>query len=473
MTLSLETVQQLASDQGSLKAAGKLLKPSKWPLVGVDEDRGLIWGECQGSASTPYRTVFDLQDHGYKCTCPSRKFPCKHTLALAWRYAETGLTAGTPPEWVEEWLTRRRRRPGRGADATGPLPTDPTKNIRAAVEAEAPTETPEEAAAKAEKAEKAARRRREKRHTKMLGGLAELERWVADVLAEGLGRFPDQAVDRCRQVAARLVDAQCGGLARRLDELPARLFEQPDPSRAAWLMDELGKVVLLARAYRRQDALSDALRQDVRRLVGWDQKRQELLEDTSALRIRDVWTVLGVHSETQVDNLVRHETWLRRHQGDEWAVLVDYVPVRGNAPAPFRVSEVFEAEVVFYASAVPLRGLLAQRSADPPSAPPEGALHGGHPGIGAAWAHAQSLRAALPWIRSVPLVLRDVQLGRYGKQLVLAAPDEPGSLLPLVDGRKRPRIALAASGPGTVAGLLHDQTFEPLAAHTALGWWCP
>ncbi|MEO0605298.1 MAG: SWIM zinc finger family protein, partial [Myxococcota bacterium] len=166
MALSLETVQQLASDQGSLKAAGKLLKPNKWPLVGVDESRGLIWGECQGSAATPYRTVFDLQDHGYKCTCPSRKFPCKHTLALAWRHAETGLPTGTVPEWVEEWLTRRRRRrPNARPTESGP---PGQKDLQAAREVAEPTETPEEAAAKAERAEKSARRRREKREAKML-----------------------------------------------------------------------------------------------------------------------------------------------------------------------------------------------------------------------------------------------------------------------------------------------------------------
>ena len=482
MTLSLEIVQQLAPDQGSLKAAGRLLKPGKWPLVGFDEARGLIWGECQGSSSTPYRTVFDVQDHGYKCTCPSRKFPCKHTLALAWRFAETGLPAGTAPEWVEEWLTRRRRRrPAAPAASTastasaGAAPPLGVKDLQAALTPEEPTETPEEAAAKAERAEKAAHRRREKRQANMLAGLAELEVWVGDVLTEGVGRFSEKAVDRCRQVAARLVDAQCGGLSRRLDELPSRLFEQPDQARATWLMDELGKVMLLVHAYRRQDQLSDSLRADVRRLVGWDQKRQALLDDTTAERTRDVWTVLGVHSETQVDNLIRHETWMRRHNRHEreWAVLVDYVPVGAGAAAPFRRGEVLEAELVYYPSAVPLRALLAQRSADPPEAPPEGALGGGYPDIATGWQHAQSLRARLPWLGTIPLVLDGVQLGRRKNRLVVAGAEGPGVFLPLTGGDHGARLALGASGPATVAGLLHEGGFEPLAARSALGWWCP
>lgn len=474
MALSLEIVQQLATDQGSLKAAGKLLQPSKWPLVGFDEDRGLVWGECQGSSSTPYRVVFDLQDHGYKCTCPSRKFPCKHTLALAWRHAETGLPVGSVPEWVEEWLTRRRRRAPTGRPAKpGAAPPSATKDLQAALEPEAPTESPEEAAAKAERAAKAARRRREKREAKMLEGLAELERWVGDVLAEGTGRFADQALDRCRQVAARLVDAQCGGLARRLDELPSRLFEQPDRERTDWLVDELGRIVLLVHAYRRQDQLSQGLRADVRRMVGWDQKRQELLDDARALRVRDVWTVLGVHSETQVDDLVRHETWLSRHSGPEWAVLVDYAPVRGGSAAPFARGEVLEAELVYYPSAVPLRALLAQRTGDPPEAPPEAALNAGHPDIEAGWAHVQALRAALPWLHTVPLVLERVRLARRGERLVLAGDGGPGPFLSLTPGEREERLALGAAGPATMAGLLHGEVFEPLAARTSLGWWCP
>ena len=30
----------------------------------------------------------DLRDLGSKCTCPSRKFPCKHVLGLLWLNAE-------------------------------------------------------------------------------------------------------------------------------------------------------------------------------------------------------------------------------------------------------------------------------------------------------------------------------------------------------------------------------------------------
>src|SRR2546423_12257836 len=87
MVLSLEKIEALAPDQAALDAARKLLKAATWPTLACD-DAGLVWGEAQGSGATPYRVVISEIDAGYKCTCPSRKFPCKHSLALMWIRAE-------------------------------------------------------------------------------------------------------------------------------------------------------------------------------------------------------------------------------------------------------------------------------------------------------------------------------------------------------------------------------------------------
>ncbi len=75
MEFDLKTIEALAPDQASLSAASKLTKRSNWPRLEKNEQQALIWGECQGSGSNPYRVVVDTGDHGYKCTCPSRKFP--------------------------------------------------------------------------------------------------------------------------------------------------------------------------------------------------------------------------------------------------------------------------------------------------------------------------------------------------------------------------------------------------------------
>lgn len=89
MGLTRERIESLAPDQASLAAALKLAKPATWPVIAASDDAGVLWGECQGSGSQPYRVVVSPGDTGHKCTCPSRKFPCKHVLALLWMRVET------------------------------------------------------------------------------------------------------------------------------------------------------------------------------------------------------------------------------------------------------------------------------------------------------------------------------------------------------------------------------------------------
>src|SRR5476651_1227257 len=101
--MTRSVIEALAPDQSALTAASALLKPSKWPLRARFER--LIWGECQGSGANPYRVAADIEDRGSKCTCPSRKFPCKHALALMWMFVDgdAGFQAGDVPDWVNDW----------------------------------------------------------------------------------------------------------------------------------------------------------------------------------------------------------------------------------------------------------------------------------------------------------------------------------------------------------------------------------
>src|SRR5690349_4863049 len=113
LSLTKETIEQLAPDQASLGAALKLVKPASWPTLARGAGAALLWGECQGSGALPYRVAILGDELGNKCTCPSRKFPCKHVLALMWMACERpeAFGAGQTPEWVDEWLSRRRSKP--------------------------------------------------------------------------------------------------------------------------------------------------------------------------------------------------------------------------------------------------------------------------------------------------------------------------------------------------------------------------
>ena len=121
MPIELSKIEELAPDQASLSAAAKLKKPGPWSLLGCDDAAGLIWGECQGSGSSPYRVMCSEADYGYKCTCPSRKFPCKHSLALMWMRADRFAPRGGP---------RRTALPGASGDDGADFETGAPEEIR-------------------------------------------------------------------------------------------------------------------------------------------------------------------------------------------------------------------------------------------------------------------------------------------------------------------------------------------------------
>ena len=76
MQLTRDQILQLAPDDASGKAGLQLATTSKW--VARHAHALALWGDCQGSGSSPYKTMVDLANMAFKCSCPSRKFPCKH-----------------------------------------------------------------------------------------------------------------------------------------------------------------------------------------------------------------------------------------------------------------------------------------------------------------------------------------------------------------------------------------------------------
>jgi hypothetical protein len=463
VSLAIGDVERIAPDQESLNAARKLLKPGGWPLRQREANGPLIWGECQGSGAAPYRVCAHTGDLGYKCSCPSRKFPCKHALALLWAQVDTpqAFAPAARPAWVDDWLSKRRGGSGSGK----PAAEDAPKSAAVAGAAEAETVADDPAAL----ARAAAARERAKaaREAAVLAGLDDLDRWLGDHLDQGLAGFAGHAAKSCRAVAQRLVDAKAPGLAGVADELPARLFAAPEPQRETVLLRELGALALAAEAYRRIDALPAPLQGDLRRFVGFNQGREELLADPEALRVGGVWTVAAARAEVQADRLRRLETWLVRDVAEPtFALLLDFVPVSTGAGAPlFIPGEAFEAGLVFYPSAAPLRALIQTRG---PAAPPAWPAPAG--GLAPALAAYDAALGRQPFARDWPILADDVRIGRADGRFVVT--DAMGALaLPIERRQDLAAAALAGEGALEICALWDGVELSLMSARAAHGRW--
>jgi len=469
VTLTIRKIEEMAPDQRSLTAAAKLRKPGKWPTLATESARALAWGECQGSGANPYRVVLDTGQLGYKCTCPSRKFPCKHVLALGWMLASSPgqFAAAAAPDWVDDWLGRRKgRRRKTPADKGKPTLSATAADLAAKVE-ELPDD-PEVAEKKRKRSEAQAARLKERRHASILEGLDAFDRWLLDLLGRGVAMALPELSTLCRQVARRLVDAKAGGLAGAVDALPSYVFKLPERERAEATVLRLGRLHLLARAYRNLDRLPEALQHDVRRLVGWTTKRTELLDDPGALRVTARWQVLAGRTVIQADALRRIETWLvgdGEDDGPRHAVLLDYHPVSaGKMAPPFSPGDSFEAELVFFRSAMPLRAVIGQQHGPTSSAAP---VPAGLP-LAEAVADHRARLAVQPWLGTRPLLAADVAVAVAGDRPMLT---DGATTLP-IDPAQLETVRPIAGMPLDVAvGLWDGDALVLAGAGTGLGRW--
>jgi hypothetical protein len=127
--------------EAAINGRGLVLK-SKFLALHHSADETLWFGECQGSGKTPYLCSVDFtvpEKPVYRCTCPSRQFPCKHSLGLLFAMAEgKRFTSAEVPAALSAKLEKAAARvEKRKADAETPVRTNKAalaKKIKAQLE---------------------------------------------------------------------------------------------------------------------------------------------------------------------------------------------------------------------------------------------------------------------------------------------------------------------------------------------------
>ena len=416
----------LAPDSASDVAGRRLAIPTPWSDVGYAHP--LLWGACQGSGSTPYSVVVDVSEPSYRCSCPSRKFPCKHVLALLYLWAEGRIDeGGTLSRFAAQWSATR------AAAGEGKTPKDePTERTEAQLAA---------AAARAEQ-----------REERVTNGLAELERWLADQVTAGLAHTRPGALG---DLAARMVDAQVPGVAGQLRDLNRRPMGSRNGARGtgAWLEDtlaEYGLLHLLSRAWTRTD-LPAELAATVRSHIGFTVPKDTVLATTP---VADTWAVIGMRDSDE-EQVSTRRVWLYGTTTGRYALVLFFASRGMPLDASLAPGSGVTADLYFYPGGPALRALVGdvqdvhQRVRfDVPSA-----------GVAEAIAAWRRVLAEDPWLGSYPAVI-------HGSARLAPTPgiaDEAGGSVRMVGGATLDLLALTGGHPAPVFGELDPRGFQPTA----------
>ncbi|WP_281246958.1 SWIM zinc finger family protein [Amycolatopsis saalfeldensis] len=369
---STERVLGLAPDASSAKAGRGQAVPARWSGAGASARA--VWGACQGSGQKPYQAAVELAGPAFRCTCPSRKFPCKHALGLLLLWS-SGQVPETPdePGWVRIWLEERASR-----------------DARAEKRPEAPKDL--EAAAK----------RAQDRMARVTAGAAELRGWLTDRVEAGFAGFERGGAGELRGVAARMIDAQATGLAnglRRAAGLVGRGRDWPGD-----LLAELSLLYVLAGSVTRLEQLPPDLAETIRTRLGFATSTAQVLE--SGERVADQWLVTGAVDE-ELDALRTRRTWLRGRHSGRPALVLSFAPPGRPLDSSLPPGHIVPGELAFYPGAVPLRALFADHTEPVTSPPPRGDT------VAEALSSYAEALAADPWLDRWPMLLADVTPARY------------------------------------------------------------
>jgi hypothetical protein len=370
--LTLDQITTIAPDAASLKAGRDLGTPRKWESIGGDEE--VLWGLAMGSGKTPYQTRVRLGDLGTKCSCPSRKFPCKHALGLMFLAAgqPDSLTQKERPPWVVEWLDAHAARGQKAAARSEESEAKPVD-------------------------EKAAAKRRVQRESRVQDGIAMLQKALLDLTREGLASSAARDPSVWETLAKRMVDAQAPGLAVTLRMIADTILRDPEVDTELPL--ELGRLHLLLKclSVTDQPPSDNSLANELLNQLGG---RATTDASTDTEIVEDRWFVAGKRLEER-DRLVTSSTWVLGQESRRWALILKFFPVMQTIVDPWHPGAMVRASLSFQPGLYPMR------------ATPHG--EGGLPTVAVSDVHEDRLEKLLdrhtsaltanPFLRRVPFLI--------------------------------------------------------------------
>ena len=441
MKFSEQQISNLAPKPAAFKAGKKLASLPKWDSFGISERA--MWGEIRGSGSKPYKTQIDIIELAYKCSCPSRQFPCKHSLGLMLLHAQHAneFKSVDEPEWVNEWISKRQ------AKAAAP-----------------PKEEKEYSPAELEKLEKAKQQRADARMMSVKAGVNELELWLKDLIRMGYLHLPSKSITDFEKVAARMVDAKAPGLAGWVKGFGNLNYSDKN----AWqdqAMVLTGKLNLLIQTFKNYDQLDSLWQLSIRNLLGWNQSTKDLQANKSIKAVKDEWLVISQEREEN-DDLIVERNWLMGISSKRAALILNF----GNRFSPLTSTLsgglILQAELKFFPNVFEQRAIVQNQRTILPALTKLPEFEKGWAPLRSQWRSAMQV---YPWINNLSFFIEKVQIVNSGDQYFIVDQDRQMEIVhPSFDERQLMSwVVISGNGPINLAGIYRQGAILPMGIFDA------
>jgi hypothetical protein len=200
ISIDQDFIEAAAPNAAAAKNGRGLALKGKFLALHHSPDETLWFGHCQGSGKSPYLCSADFavpDKPVYRCSCPSRQFPCKHSLGLLYAIADgRKFTVADVPEQLS---AQREKAAARGE--------------KRKVDAEKPRRVNKSALAKKIQAQ--------------LEGIDLLEKLTRDIVRLGIGNMNAKTAHELETQARQLGNAYLPGAQTALRAFTS-LFYSPE-----------------------------------------------------------------------------------------------------------------------------------------------------------------------------------------------------------------------------------------------------
>jgi len=190
VNITEQMITALAPNQNAVKNGKKISQNGSFVKLSKSEDESLYMGECAGSGKKNYFTSADFIDENkpvFRCNCPSRQFPCKHSIGLLFEILEN--KSFEIDDIPEDIIKKREKIKIKNGDFSLDDLSEEEK---------------EKFIKKRQRAKKASNTARIKKAKTNLEGFVIVEKTINDIVSTGIASANDDTVNNLKKVSKEL-----------------------------------------------------------------------------------------------------------------------------------------------------------------------------------------------------------------------------------------------------------------------------